>query len=245
MIRHKLRMTACAAVALLIAAPGIAFADAVDDLMLSVKSDLKQVHDIQAKRDDLVSQNENDMKAYDAVKSSYDSLLAEAKSTKAQWEEQVQKRYDAFDTMVDEFNAQCAADQVGELEEAAYNACNSRKAELEPYVAQGRAAVEADDQHFIDTVMKPKIAILQQQEAGMDDYAARIKARFDQTNAMDVQLKALRSHALQTLGGLGDACKGASSMEAVKYCNAIDWDGAGPGALTIEQVAPIALAWPG
>lgn len=243
--RTILMAAAIAAIAAIAAAPVAALADPVDDLMRSVRSDLVEMDRIQKERDALVQQNVNDKVAYDAVKSSYDNLFEEAKSAKAQWDAQIEKRYAAFDGMVENWNRECGVNYVGELDPASYQRCETLAAELDPYVAQGRAAIKSDDDNWYATVMAGKISTLEKQEAGMDEYAARMQARFEQTNAMDDRIRALRSHALQQLGGLGSACEAASSIEAVKYCNAIDWDGAGRGAPTIEEVAPIALMWPG
>ncbi|HEX6858966.1 MAG TPA: hypothetical protein VF138_02025 [Caulobacteraceae bacterium] len=241
----RFQIRALAFAALVVVMPGSALADGVDDLMRSIRADVLEMDDIGKARDELVQQNVNDMAAYDAIKSSYDTQMAEAQSMKAQWDAQVEKRYAAFDGMIDNWNHQCGVTYVGELDEAAYNTCASLKADLDPYVTQGRAAIEADDTQWYASVMGPEVKILERQADGMDDYAAKMKARFEQTNAMDDRLRVLRSHVVQQLSGLGEACKGATSIEAVKYCHAIDWDGARAGLPTIEEIAPIARLWPG
>ncbi len=205
---------------------GPAYADGLDDLITTMVTGQHQSSELKGKMDALTAQNERDKKEYDAYNSSFGQLAAEKKAKIDQFAESVQGQLKSADDMVEGWNSQCAEDRVGALPEAAYNACSARKAELAPVIERIRTAVKRDAEIYYKSKIAPIDAVQEKQRSEMDKIAARIKDRFATWDKLKVKYDALRVELEQVRLAVVDDCKAAKTIEEIKLCNAVGWDGA-------------------
>jgi hypothetical protein len=123
---------------------GPAWGDGLDDLIATMLTGQRHLSELKGKMDTLTAQSERDKKEYDAYASSFGQLAAEKKAKIDQFADSVKGQLKSADDMIESWNSQCAVDRVGDLPEAAYNACSARKAQVEPVVERIRTAVKRD-----------------------------------------------------------------------------------------------------
>jgi hypothetical protein len=226
---------------LLAVALGLGSAAAADDpidaaaLMAQLKGEVAQLKDITRQREGLISDNERDLRTAKLMQDSHDRLKVQLEAQVAAKKAEIDKRREGANALANAFNAQCGGK---ELPEAAYAACDEKKAQLEPIIAVQRKKADDDAAEFLKAVIEPNLKIINQQTQGVEQIHARVRTRIDQTDKLEVTARRLKASIEKARTQLASVCKERPSQEQPAYCGSIGWDGTKQGLLPLDKVMP-------
>ncbi|NVN98061.1 MAG: hypothetical protein HXX17_01980 [Geobacteraceae bacterium] len=210
----------------LVATVGSASCSGLTSMVEQMRSGKVKLAEVNAEKENLTAQNERDLKEYTAYSESFGQLAAKKQSMVDNFKKDIAARIGSANAMVEAWNARCDANRVGELPEPAFKSCQAEKARLEPTVTAIVSAVDRDTESFEKNQLAPMEDIFKRQKTAMDGLDTRIKGRFEKwlkvkelSDEMTARLANLRS-------ALVEACSTATTIESIKHCNAIGWDGA-------------------
>lgn len=179
--------------------------------------------EINAEKESLTAQNERDLKEYTAYSESFVQLEVKAQSLKDNFKKETGARLDSANQIVTNFNTRCGGKP---LDEATYNSCNAELGRIRPQVQSIRDGVDRDVISFNKNQIAPITDIQKRQKTAMEELDIRMKARFEKWLKVNEKSDELTARLANLRSALVEACSTATTIESIKHCNAIGWDGA-------------------
>jgi hypothetical protein len=232
-----MKTSTAALVALSFLLPGAAAAEEVEPLLRSMAQDQKTLQDTELEQAELVRLNEQDTKLHKTYKDNHDELEGRVRRVRKNLDDYAAPRRTERNRLIDGWNNQCSSKIVGALPKERYEACGRQRAQIEPRVSALKAEIERAAENA-DREIKPLRSAQQRQKAEMDQITARTRQRFDAWQKGKVKVDQLKARLAQTRLQLVDACSKAGTLEALKHCNSIGWDGANKTLPPLGNIRP-------
>jgi hypothetical protein len=215
-----------------------AWADDPASLIEQMRTGQIQLSALTSQEEDLTAKSERDLREFNVYLDNFGQLEAQKKAKLDSFAKSVEPRAKAANGIVEEWNSQCAEERVGKLEEAAFNACETRKAEIKPVVDGIRSSIHRDADAYSKKEIAPIEAIQQKQKKAMDETSLRIKDRFTTWQGLKSKSDALTAELERIRTVLVEKCTHTTTDEELRHCYSIGWDGARQDLPPLKNIRP-------
>lgn len=237
MNKTKIGMAAVLTTSLLLFAH-LSRADDVASLVERMRTGQTELAGLTPQMESLTSLQERDLKERKLYDENFGQMEARKKALIATFRSDADRRLKSANDMVEDWNRQCAKDRVGELSKGAYDACAARRAQVGPVVSGIREGVKRDADVYFKNNIAPIIDVQKRQLQGMNDISTRMKERFKAWEALKAKSDALKAELMRIRTVLVDSCKTAKTMESLKHCHSVGWDGARQDLPPLTNIMP-------
>jgi len=229
--------------ALVIAASPV-WAGSAGDTLSEIASAQGAIGTLQNQQRDLATANDADMKVYNSYNDSNKELDQRMKAISEAFKADASARIKNANSIVENWDNECAIDRVGPLPDAQYERCARLKPEVQRTAQSIRDQVKRDSDEIDRTKIAPLVDTRRRQERAMSEISERTKERLDVIEKMNGEIEELRTKLQNLRRQLAANCAAHETEEDVQVCTTVGWNAANSTLPPLEYIRPPLSAGP-